>query len=458
MTFTHVVTGATGLVGGALVLELLQRAPGEILCLVRPRGGDATARLHESLLRAAECYGAPSSVHRAIVERCRAVAGDVAEPGCGVTQSESAPLAQFWHSAASLRFEDRHADEIHRSNVGGTAHALEWAARLGATQFNHVSTAYVAGSNEGRILEAPPPGGEPNNHYEASKVRAEELVVADTRFGRRIFRPSVVMGHSQTLGATNFASLYGLAQKLRVFKRVIARARAGVAQPKNMRVRLDADAVLDLVPVDRVVANAVTIALETNPAPGQLDYYHLSNPKAPPMGVAIGTVFEVAGLSPPIFTRDEGEFDPIDEKFAKGFAFYNGYFVGHKIFDRANVERLVGEEPPGVYDMSAEVIAKYLRWYIDTCDEERREKRARRTSPREERSSTHTLPRTPGGGSPPPAPPTRGYPPLDPDQAGPGPRVEGSKGPFEEERGKAVAGHASQTSRAAVSPIGDGAV
>src|SRR5262245_7186718 len=152
MVATHFVTGATGLVGSAIVLELLQRTSDDIVCLVRPGAEDVSARLRCVLLRAAEAYAAPAAMKPAIAERCHAVAGDVVDD-CRLPAMPGRTFTQFWHSAASLHFENRYADEIVAVNCRGTAHMLELAARLGAPQFNHLSTAYVAGRRQGEIAE-----------------------------------------------------------------------------------------------------------------------------------------------------------------------------------------------------------------------------------------------------------------------------------------------------------------
>ena len=45
-----------------------------------------------------------------------------------------------------------------------------------------------------------PAGTETNNQYERSKVDAE-AVMADSNLHYRVFRPSIVIGHSRTLAA-----------------------------------------------------------------------------------------------------------------------------------------------------------------------------------------------------------------------------------------------------------------
>ena len=67
--------------------------------------------------------------------RCRVVAGDLLEEGCGVTET-IAGATHFWHCAASLRYENRFVDEIRATNVEGTRHALDLARSLGGPLFN----------------------------------------------------------------------------------------------------------------------------------------------------------------------------------------------------------------------------------------------------------------------------------------------------------------------------------
>ena len=46
----HIVTGGTGFIGSALILELLQRTSARVVALVRPDERGATRRLHEELI------------------------------------------------------------------------------------------------------------------------------------------------------------------------------------------------------------------------------------------------------------------------------------------------------------------------------------------------------------------------------------------------------------------------
>jgi nucleoside-diphosphate-sugar epimerase len=368
MIATHFVTGATGLVGSAIVLELLQRTTDDVFCLVRPGSDDVTARLRRVLGRAVESYAAPPEVQRAIAERCHAVAGDVVEP-CKLPPPPDRRFTQFWHSAASLHFEARHADEIMAVNCQGTARALELAAQLGAAQFNHVSTAYVAGDRQGEIAEAAcPRETRSSNLYERSKVEAEALVERDPRFTRRILRPSIVIGHSRTRETINPTGLYGFLRKLRAYRGMLARTQASLVREKSLRLRVDAGTELDLVPVDRVASCAVSIALVRDPPP--IRYFHLSNPSAPQADMATEVMFETTGLARPTFVADSSAFDWLDQEFNARTTFYRTYLTGLRTFLRSNTARAVGPEPAEPYRIPREAMRSYCAWYVARLEQE----------------------------------------------------------------------------------------
>ena len=219
MTNVHLVTGATGFVGGALTLELLDRTDDRVVGLVRARCDDqAQARLQASLSAAARAYGREDLLGE-VARRCRATLGDILRPCCGADLRE--PVAEVWHCAASLKYEDDQAEEIFQHNVEGIRNMLDLARARRAAVFNHVSTAYVAGNRTGRILEELPHSeGVSNNRYEQSKIRAEWLVAAAEGVHVRILRPSIVIGHSRTYEAMSGTGMYAFISKTCRFQRL----------------------------------------------------------------------------------------------------------------------------------------------------------------------------------------------------------------------------------------------
>ena len=196
MKAVHLVTGATGFVGAALILELLAQTRDDVIALVRPGACTPEARFQQELLHAGAAY--ESAVDpAAALSRCRVVTGDVTLNGCGIDGENLGRVTHVWHCAASLRYEDRYADEIRAINVEGTRQVLQLAESLGAETFNHISTAYVAGRTTGTIHERRMVDVQVNNAYERSKVDAEASF--RKRPGRR-FASSVPASSSATAG------------------------------------------------------------------------------------------------------------------------------------------------------------------------------------------------------------------------------------------------------------------
>jgi thioester reductase-like protein len=364
---THLVTGATGFVGAAIVLELLAQTRDRIVVLARPGAKTAESRFAEALSGAAEAYAATVDVPAALA-RCRVVAGDVAAEGCGVTSASIGPVTQVWHSAASLRYEDRYADEIRRTNVEGTRRVLELAAELGAESFNHVSTAYVAGRRTGIIREQPMDDGEVNNHYERSKVDAESIVRSAFGPRVRIFRPSIVVGHSRTLEATTFTGFYGFVRQLVQFRGMVNRMHAGLLERKPLRLRVDPEALINLVPIDAVAREAVTIA-RSSVSDG---VYHLTNPSPPRIDIAVNAIFDTLALPRPIFVREASELEWLDARFDERLDFYRSYITADRRFDRSRTDAALGGKrgDDTVYDAAG--IQALGRWYLARLERERR--------------------------------------------------------------------------------------
>src|SRR3954471_17089538 len=185
----YFVTGATGFIGRHLVEELLRHRTGDVYVLVRE-----TSRDRLDALIATWPEGA--------AERVKPIVGDLAEPKLGVSEGEIVALRgtvdHFFHLAAIY---DMTADEERneRLNVQGTRNAVDLANALDVGILHHTSSVAAAGAyrglfredmfDEGQTLPSP---------YHRTKFESEKIAREESRVPFRIYRPAVVVGHSQT--------------------------------------------------------------------------------------------------------------------------------------------------------------------------------------------------------------------------------------------------------------------
>lgn len=364
----HLMTGATGFVGSAIALELLAEPENEITGIVRVADGrNPTLRLRTTLHELIDAYALPSSLHAAVDTRVHATPGDVTETSCGVPPERYLHGCEFWHCAASLQYQDRHKEHIDRTNVTGTLHAMQLARALPARRVNLVSTAYVAGSRSGLVAPVEARVEGLNNHYERSKVAAEDIA-ARSELPLRILRPAIVIGHSLTRHALNFNGMYGFLRGLGKFRGALERTQPGLAKRVELRLRADPDGDMGLVPVDHVAQEAAALSRLDAPA----GIYHLTNPTPPTIGLAIETTFRVAGLRPPELVGPGVELGALDRKLQQGVDFYNSYLVHPKVFDRSGTDSVLGAAAaPGLH-LDRKALHAFCDWFMEVLEAEQR--------------------------------------------------------------------------------------
>lgn len=200
------LTGATGLLGRYLLRDLTRRGV-PLAVLVRPSKRASAAARVEAIM--AECE---SQVGRAL-PRPRVLAGDISSPNCGLDSDALEWLRSHCqgviHSAASVMFFTKDNEPWH-TNVNGTQHVLDVCRDAGIDQFHHVSSAYTAGLRTGVVRENELDVGQRfGNDYERSKVAAEKLVQqCDHLSAYTIYRPSIIVGDSETGFSTTFHGFY----------------------------------------------------------------------------------------------------------------------------------------------------------------------------------------------------------------------------------------------------------
>ncbi len=200
------LTGATGLLGRYLMRDMLLRDQ-PLVVLVRPTRYETAEQRVDAVLKHWE------QEWRRWLPRPVVFAGDINAPNLGLSSEQCRWLEQHCdrvlHSAASLAFQQE-GEEPWRSNVEGLKNVLDFCQAHAIRKFLHVSSCYVCGLRTGTVREDELlVGQEFGNIYEESKAHGETLVQgADFLDCYTIFRPSIIVGDSETGFSTTFHGFY----------------------------------------------------------------------------------------------------------------------------------------------------------------------------------------------------------------------------------------------------------
>lgn len=184
---SYFVTGATGFIGRYLVSNLLKRK-GAVHVLVR-KGSE----------KKLDAITAKMGWDR---KRIIPVTGDLSKARLGLTAAQvkalSGKIQHFFHLAAIY---DLSADAASQqvANIDGTRNAVELATALKAGCFHHTSSIAAAGLYPGVFREDMFEEAEGlKDPYLRTKHESEGIVRKECKVPFRIYRPSMVIGHSKT--------------------------------------------------------------------------------------------------------------------------------------------------------------------------------------------------------------------------------------------------------------------
>ena len=241
---TIFLTGFPGFIAERLVARLAEPDT-QFFLLVQPAFVELAKQSIEKICRA---KGVP-------LENFAIVRGDITQPDLGL--SPEALLAvcdgttDVFHLAAVYDLAVAR-DIAYSVNLEGTRNVNAFAHSLpNLRRYNYISTCYVAGKRLGRILETELEHDAGfRNYYEETKYLAEmEVEKLKGELPVTIYRPSVVVGDSETGETAKYDGIYYLMLYLRRAPKLLRLINVG-----NRDVRLN------LVPVDFVVEGIAALS------------------------------------------------------------------------------------------------------------------------------------------------------------------------------------------------------
>jgi len=272
---SYFVTGATGFIGRNLVERLLQRE-GTIYVLVREGSKGRLAELRSR-------WGADE-------DRVVGVVGDLSQPRLGVSEEQISALEgkvdHLFHLAAIYDMT-ADAESQRLANVEGTRHMVEFADAVEAGRVHMVSSIAAAGLYKGTWREDMFEEAESldTHPYFRTKHDSEAIVRYECDRPWRVYRPGIVVGHSETGEMDKIDGPY-------YFFKLIRRIRNAVPQWVPM-IGVEGRQI-NLVPVD-FVAKAMDHIAHEEGLDGRA--FHLTDPNPKSAGEVID-IFAQAAHAP----------------------------------------------------------------------------------------------------------------------------------------------------------------
>ncbi|GAA1963159.1 SDR family oxidoreductase [Amycolatopsis minnesotensis] len=283
---SYLVTGATGLIGRHFTRLLLEREDVDrVALLVRESSQDRLAGLVAK-------WPNPGKV--------TLVTGDLSRDLLGVGESARDQLrGEVDHVVHLAALYDLTADDETsvKANVEGTQQVIALAADLRAGCLHHVSSVAVAGDHEGVFTEEMFDAGQRlPTPYHRTKFEAERLVREQHEVPWRVYRPAVVVGHSETGEMDKIDGPYYLFPAI-----------SRLASLPNLPVVGPGLGDTNVVPVD-YVAKAMLTLITTDGLDGRA--FHLVSPEPQPVTSVYNAFAKAAGA--PAITVE------LDERVSKG--------------------------------------------------------------------------------------------------------------------------------------------
>ncbi len=336
------LTGITGLVGSAFAADLLRSNPEvEIYALVRRQERQNSHQRVAEILGEQYVFDGVPQFATKVMDRIKIIEGDVSNPEIIDLKSISG-ISKIFHCAADVNLGKDANGKTFDINFNGTANMIKLAEKHNVDCFHYVSTAYVAGTTKGRVMEDELPAVDFHNSYEKSKFEAETLV-RKSGIPFTIYRPSIIVGRLSDGKIRKPLAFYRLLEFIGKFKKhFCSKKKLDPSEWTDMPLRIEAfpsDNVY-FVPID-FVQSAIT---KLFPLPVENRTYHItgnSPVSTKDIEMAVGNTLKVHGVT----VVEKIANATLDEKLMMHFiGDLLPYFSSEAIFDVSNVVEALGKD------------------------------------------------------------------------------------------------------------------
>ena len=166
--------GVTGFIGKVWLVDLLEKIPeiGKITLLVRRNRTTTAQRRFEKIVEESPAFDGLQDLYGSrlaafLKEKVQVVEGDVSVPGLGLdgeTQARLASTLDLIVSSAGLTDFNPDLRDAISSNIDSTMYLVDFQRNCDHAALMHLSTCYVVGMRDGRVIEELQANYNPGNH------------------------------------------------------------------------------------------------------------------------------------------------------------------------------------------------------------------------------------------------------------------------------------------------------
>lgn len=352
---TIIVNGANGYVASNFINKLLEQNY-RVIALVRP--GDKVSS-EERMIRTLTGINDGAIVN---TSRLKVFAYSLTHKDFLIPVEELEKIfseeVEYFHFAASLKFDLKSKEEIFETNVGGVENSIRvFSAYAKAnSRFFYIGTAYSCGRLTGRFEENfYPDSGIENfrNYYEQSKRFAENVVkkhIEQQGLNAHVIRLSQVVGNNKT-GVTK--TDYGIFDFTKRIYNLAFRY-----PNRRVRVHVNPESTQNLIPINTVVGYLMR-TVEVKQVPTIINFVAKNQIKN------IHIIKSISGLLPidivPEKHIERNEMNALERIISAGMTFTERYIDTNLQFDTKNLDKILMVEGHEVNESS---VYKMLEYFI----------------------------------------------------------------------------------------------
>ena len=352
---TIIINGANGYVASHFVHQLLEQKY-NVVALVRPGNKfSPVERMKEALKKVNEDEFVNTTNLK--VYSYSLLHNDFLIPREQLKEIFSGEV-DYFHFAASLKFDFKSKDEIFETNVGGVENSIRVFLKFAKknSRFFFISTAYSCGRFAERFEEKFYPNegiARFRNYYEQSKRFAENVVkqyIDNEGLNGHVIRLSQVVGNNKT-GVTK--TDYGIFD---FAKRVHSLAFRHPNQ--TVRVHVDPVSTQNLIPIDTVV-NYLQRTVEVKRVPAIMNFIAKNQIKNIHIVKSISTLLPIDIVPEKQLARHE--MNPLERIVSAGMTFTESYIDTDLQFGTENLDKIMMVNGHEVNENS---VYKMLEYFI----------------------------------------------------------------------------------------------